>query len=605
VNEPNPNHYVVVARRYRPQAFGELIGQDQVTQALENAISTNRVGHAYLFTGARGVGKTSAARILAKTLNCTSGTPTVPCQECDICQSIAAGSDMDVIEIDGASNRGIDEIRQLRSSVGVRPSRARFKIYIIDEVHMLTKEAFNALLKTLEEPPEHVKFVFCTTDPERIPITVLSRCQRFDFPPIGTSAIVDRLDEIVRAEGATADREALELLARKAAGSMRDSQSLLEQLLSFAGDHISVDAIHSMLGTASLSAIADIVDALADRNAAAALELLDQAIGVGIDVGQLAEQILGYVRDVLAVGVGCKMEQLQVAPASDHAKLVKLADRWGTSTVLNVMQIMDQAIVRMRQVLHRRTLVEIALVKITELENLAKIVELINDLNHRGVPANQPATQKKTKQPALGASPTVGADATSPTVMPDVGAQGSHLPTANVADRVAADTNPTKQSLKQRPKQPLNPAVPVKRAKPLVSITAETATSLWLKALDELGGLDADIGRQYVQVAVDGKQLTVRFDGPLNVDRFQQEAQASSLRRILRDLTGDEVELRFEQHEEPDAPEPINRKKAEWVLRQESLRHPLVQQAIELFDGDVTRVQAAPRSAAATATASE
>src|SRR6185436_14390277 len=183
-------------------------------------------GHAYLFTGARGVGKTSTARIFAKALNCVNGPTTSPCGVCDICQGIASGSDVDVIEIDGASNRGIDEIRQLRSNVNVRPSRARFKIYIIDEVHMLTQQAFNALLKTLEEPPEHVKFIFCTTDPEKIPITVLSRCQRFDFPPVNVESIVDRLNFIVQNEGATADADALRLLARRANGSLRDSQSL-------------------------------------------------------------------------------------------------------------------------------------------------------------------------------------------------------------------------------------------------------------------------------------------------------------------------------------------------------------------------------------------
>src|SRR6478752_9059312 len=190
------SQYVVVARRYRPQDFSQLIGQGQVSQALANAINTNRVGHAYLFTGARGVGKTSTARIFAKALNCVQGPTTTPCGECDICQGIAAGSDVDCLEIDGASNRGIDEIRQLRSNVNVRPSRARFKIYIIDEVHMLTNQAFNALLKTLEEPPEHVKFIFCTTEPQKVPDTILSRCQRFDFGTIATDTIKQRLAEI-------------------------------------------------------------------------------------------------------------------------------------------------------------------------------------------------------------------------------------------------------------------------------------------------------------------------------------------------------------------------------------------------------------------------
>ena len=281
--------YVVIARRYRPQTFGELIGQQHVAQALCNAIKTNRVGHAYLFTGARGVGKTSAARILSKALNCSSGPTATPCGECDVCHSVASGNDVDVLEIDGASNRGIDEIRQLRSNVNVLPSRAPFKVYIIDEVHMLTKEAFNALLKTLEEPPKHVKFIFCTTDPEKIPITVLSRCQRFDFAPIDESAIVDRLQQIVAAEGATAEPEALDMLARRAAGSMRDSQSLLEQLLSFAGDHITVDAVHRMFGTAESGRVAAVVQRLQSRDAAGALAEIDVAVREGVDIGQLAE----------------------------------------------------------------------------------------------------------------------------------------------------------------------------------------------------------------------------------------------------------------------------------------------------------------------------
>ena len=198
---------------------------------MQQAISSDRVGHAYLFTGARGVGKTSAARILAKALNCVHGPTPTPCNECDVCLRVTAGDDVDVLEIDGASNRGIDEIRQLRQNVAVRPSRVRYKIYIIDEVHMLTKEAFNALLKTLEEPPEHVKFIFATTEPQKIPITILSRCQRFDFAGISAASIQERLAQIAAAEGVAIDGEALQILASRAAGSMRDSQSLLEQLL--------------------------------------------------------------------------------------------------------------------------------------------------------------------------------------------------------------------------------------------------------------------------------------------------------------------------------------------------------------------------------------
>ena len=285
VDTPPSGEYVVVARRYRPQSFDDLVGQNQVSKALSNAITTNRVGHAYLFTGARGVGKTSTARILAKCLDCVEGPTPNPCGKCDNCVSIATGDDVDVLEIDGASNRGIDEIRQLRSNVNVRPSRSRFKIYIIDEVHMLTIPAFNALLKTLEEPPAHVKFIFCTTDPEKIPITVLSRCQRFDFPPVATDSIIERLEMIVQAEGVQADEAAIRLLARRAAGSMRDSQSLLEQLLSFCGSAITEDDVHAMLGTASGGRILQLAQHLIARDTADALRELDEAVREGVDVG--------------------------------------------------------------------------------------------------------------------------------------------------------------------------------------------------------------------------------------------------------------------------------------------------------------------------------
>ncbi|MEQ8837637.1 MAG: DNA polymerase III subunit gamma/tau, partial [Lacipirellulaceae bacterium] len=252
-NAINDGDYVVVARRYRPQAFEELIGQQHVAKALTGAIASDRVGHAYIFTGARGVGKTSAARILAKALNCVQGPAQQPCNECEICESVSSGDDVDVLEIDGASNRGIDEIRQLRQNVAVRPSRARFKIYIIDEVHMLTKEAFNALLKTLEEPPEHVKFIFATTEPNKIPITILSRCQRYDFAGIETTSIQNRLAQIAAAERVEVEDDALQILAMRAAGSMRDSQSLLEQLLSTGSTQITTTDVTELLGIAPAS----------------------------------------------------------------------------------------------------------------------------------------------------------------------------------------------------------------------------------------------------------------------------------------------------------------------------------------------------------------
>lgn len=397
--------YVVVARRYRPRGFDELVGQDHVGRALRNAIETSRVGHAYLFTGARGVGKTSTARIFAKALNDPGGPTAAPDAASDVAQAIDAGEDVDVIEIDGASNRGIDEIRSLRANVGVRPSRSRYKIYIIDEVHMLTPPAFNALLKTLEEPPEHVKFIFCTTDPEKIPITVLSRCQRFDFAPVEVSKIVTRLGEIIAGEGAQADEDALELIARRAAGSMRDSQSLLEQVLSFSDGRLTAQAVHAMLGTADDARLHELAGAMADRDSARAMQLIDGAIESGVDAGRLAEQLLGYFRDLMTVTVGCEPGLLRHTSVGLLDELKTLGDRWGLQTVLAVVGLIDETLVRIRHSVYSRVLLEATLIQICNLPDLQRIADLASAAKQAGAAAvsSKPAAEKK-KQPLKTAS---------------------------------------------------------------------------------------------------------------------------------------------------------------------------------------------------------
>ena len=394
---PDPNDgYVVVARRYRPRAFDQLVGQSQVAAALQNAIETGRIGHAYLFTGARGVGKTSTARIFAKALNNPSGPSVTFDTETDIAAAIDAGEDVDVIEIDGASNRGIDEIRSLRANVGVRPSRSRFKIYIIDEVHMLTPPAFNALLKTLEEPPEHVKFIFCTTDPEKIPITVLSRCQRFDFAPVELAGIVGRLREIVDAEKVTADDDALELIARRAAGSMRDSQSLLEQVMSLGGDRLTSDTVHAILGTADDTRLEQLVSAMIAGDAAAVLREIDSAMDAGVDAGRLAEQLLGYLRDLLVIAVGGEPNLLRHTSAGSLETLRRLAGDWGIDRVLAAVALVDQTLVRIRLSVYARVLLEAALVQICNLPNLQSLSDLLAATQTE--PPATAASKKKTSR---------------------------------------------------------------------------------------------------------------------------------------------------------------------------------------------------------------
>ena len=400
--------YTVVARRYRPQTFRDLVGQGHIVTALSNAILQQRVGHAYLFTGARGTGKTSSARIFAKCLNCEKGPTPEPCNECDICQSIASGEDVDVLEIDGASNRGIEEIRQLRSNVNIRPSRSRFKIYIIDEVHMLTREAFNALLKTLEEPPEHVKFIFCTTDPQKLPITVLSRCQRYDFVPVATVEITQRLSEIAVSEGVQADDSALQLIARRAAGSMRDSQSLLEQVLSFCREKITLEDVNSLLGTADSGKIFMLAEAMLQRRSADSLRCIQDFIAEGCDPGQLANQLVGFFRDLMVFRVGGEAALLLNVEQADLERLNQLAGQVGIETLLSGLQVLDQTLVRMRDSMHARILLEAGVLRVCELGSLQSVVEMLKQLQSGATPvAHQPgsATPRPISSPAQTSTP--------------------------------------------------------------------------------------------------------------------------------------------------------------------------------------------------------
>ena len=388
--------YMVVARRYRPQTFTDVIGQEHVETALTNAISSGRIGHAYLFTGARGVGKTSTARILAKALNCVNGPTTEPCGECESCRAIAAGDDPDVLEIDGASNRGIDEIRALRQGANIRPTRSRFKIYIIDEVHMLTREAFNALLKTLEEPPAHVKFIFCTTEPTKIPITILSRCQRFDFAGIRTDQIAQRLKTIIIKEGATAEEDAVEMLARRAAGSMRDGQSLLEQLLAFAPEHITVADVHSVLGTADEDFTLKIIYNLSQKNALEVLTAFDTAMSQGRDPAIFLEQLCGYFRDLMLLLSGGTKNQFLYTSPNNEGLLREAGKSMGIQTVLAALQILDHTLDRMRFTTLGRILAELALTRIAHLADLDSISVMIHKLQSGAIapPVQNPANRQ-------------------------------------------------------------------------------------------------------------------------------------------------------------------------------------------------------------------
>ncbi len=317
--------YLVLARKWRPQNFEDLIGQEHVSKTLSNAITTGRVHHAFLFTGARGVGKTSAARIFAKALNCEKGLSPHPCNQCPSCLEITGGQGLDVFEIDGASNTGVDDVRELRENIRYLPSRSRYKIFIIDEVHMLSINAFNALLKTLEEPPDHAKFIFATTEPHKLPITILSRCQRFDFRKIALPKVVARLRYIVDAEKVEISDRALALVARRGEGSMRDSLSSLDQVIAFCGESVNDEDVQGLLGMVDRRLLLDIVEALVLKDSRRALAALQRADAMGISFRQLCQQLVDVFRSLVFLKVMEDPGELLDVTAEELHELAALA----------------------------------------------------------------------------------------------------------------------------------------------------------------------------------------------------------------------------------------------------------------------------------------
>jgi DNA polymerase-3 subunit gamma/tau len=549
--------YTVLARRYRPQTFDDLVGQEAVSRALTNAIKTNRVAHAYLFTGIRGVGKTTIARILAKALNCEKGPTPTPCNECSICRSIAAGDDVDVIEIDGASNNSVDQVRELRGNVQYRPSRERFKIYIIDEVHMLSGAAFNALLKTLEEPPPHVKFFFATTEVQKLPITILSRCQRFDLGGIGLAQIKERLAAIVKAEGMKAQDEALELIARRASGSMRDAQSLLDQLLAFGGETVTAEQVHNLLGTAGDEHIVALADAVLSGEPKRALDQLEEAIARGFQLPELLDQLIAYWRDLMVISsAGNEARGLSV-PERYRDTQGKHASALNLDTILAGLDIMSATRARLRNTSHGRTLVEMALVRLGRLGDLVSLAQVAQWVAQIRSDGGAPATPARVAPPE-----TVKKNAST------------LVEAAASATSQAADVpNPT-------------------------DFSAETLPAIWQQVVARVGLLlGNDLMKAEIPAIFGPNALVIRFPAAYNKERefCSDPAQLGRVEDALRRITGRSCSVRIESSAGAAAAGPVP--EAENVppaqprrnARDEAEKEPLIQRAVEVLGAQILR----------------
>jgi len=372
--------YEVFARKWRPQLFEEVIAQEHVTQTLKNALLSDRSAHAYLFSGARGVGKTSVARILAKALNCRKGQGGNPCNKCASCIEITSGSSVDVQEIDGASNRGIDEIRNLRENIRYLPSHGTHRIYIIDEVHMLTLPAFNALLKTLEEPPEHVKFIFATTQPHKVPVTILSRCQRFDFKRIPLSKIEEQIQRIAKKEGIKISSTGISIIAREAGGSLRDAESLLDQVVSFAGPNVGDDQIVAVLGIIDRDLIYKISQGIIDGDNKLCLEIIDEIYNYGYDIKDFYRAVMNQFRNLIVSLIYQDSSHVIDLPDNELEDARKQARQAGMERLLQSLNFLINREVDLRYTNNPRIALEAIIIKLSGFKDYLSFDELIGKI---------------------------------------------------------------------------------------------------------------------------------------------------------------------------------------------------------------------------------
>ena len=389
--------YIVLARKYRPQSFAEVYAQDHVTKILQSAIASERIAHAYLFTGPRGVGKTSLARIMAKSLNCDTGPTTMPCNKCTNCVEITSGVSPDVIEIDGASNTGVDDIRELQRELLYAASGAKYKIYIIDEVHMLSKNAFNALLKTLEEPPENVIFIFATTEPHKVLPTIVSRCQRYDFKRIPVDAIVARLKDLCIKEAIAVDDESLYLIARKADGGMRDALSLMDQTISYCQDHIKIEQVRQIFGMIPNQIYHDFMQMIKAHDSRSLITELHKIFEDGTDLQEFIANMLEYLRLVLLSKLGIEIRDIS---QDEQPLFSEVATLFSQNDLLYIMSQLMQTKIDIRQSSNPYLLIEAMMIKLTRLDEINEVSSLISSLKSgKHVPVG-PATHAPPPPPA-------------------------------------------------------------------------------------------------------------------------------------------------------------------------------------------------------------
>ncbi len=581
--------YQVFARKYRPQTFDDLVGQAHVTRTLKNAVEQNRLAHAYLFVGPRGIGKTSTARILAKALNCIHGPTVTPCGECDSCKEITGGNSLDVLEIDGASNNGVEQVRELRDNVRYAPVKGKFKIYIIDEVHMLTSQAFNALLKTLEEPPEHVKFIFATTEPQKVLPTILSRCQRFDLHRIPANLIAQHLQFIAQKEQVALEPAAGHAIARGAEGGLRDAESMLDQLVAFCGDKIAEDDVLSVFGFTSEQTIAGFTEKILRGDTAAALGVLDEQAAAGKEMMKLMSDLIAHLRDLLVYKVKPEAVADETAPEI-QASLGGEAALLETDRLLELIEQFAEAEGRMKWAPNKKLHFEIAVIKAIQTlgqVTLSEVIDNLAALRSGGDVSNPKATPRAT---------VVAGDAVPGKPAPSA----PHPPTPTPTPAPASNPAPDRP-----PKSTPPPAAPHESPAPAAS---HDMAAVWPKAV-QLSHTRRPLIRTWIDAAhylgTEGRNLLLGFspEEKTIMDGLSRPNNRSFLEAVLKELTDQDWTVKLSigpnlPAAPPAAPvvagDALPSKPATTTKPKDPLDpfkdDPLIQEALEIFKGEIKSV---------------